>query len=150
MAVKLPHPEYFEGVLQLRPALEKVLAWVLKKTKQDAQAVIVKEKAVAGGIDLYFSSQRYLVALGKKLHERFPGTVTVSRKLHTLKRITSRPVYRVTVLYRALDVQIGQVVELRGEKHKVISIGQRITTKNVMTGKKQLWKVKEFQERLAR
>ena len=93
---------YFEGILQLRETTDEIANWVRNKVQKDAKAVITKEKPVTNGIDLYFNDQHYLQSLGKKLKLQFGGTLTISRRLHTVHKITSKLLYRVSVLYKPL------------------------------------------------
>jgi len=134
--VYFPHAEYFEGILQLRGDYEHVLDWVIKTTAKEKKAVITKEKKVRGGLDLYYSSQRYLQALGKKIGKRFLGIMKVSVKLHTKSRITSKELYRVTVLFRALPFRLGDVIDLYDEQFQIINAGSIAVIKNVKSGKK--------------
>ena len=68
--LELPHPKYFEGILQLRDCGDEVKKWVYDQVRKDQRALVTKEKKVRGGFDLYFSSQRYLRTLAKRLNEK--------------------------------------------------------------------------------
>src|SRR3990172_9559423 len=107
----LQNPQYFEGVLQLRNFTPEVLAWVRKRTVLDKRAVISKEARVPGGVDVYFTDQHYMQALGKKLRERWQGEYKVSYRLHTMSHLTSKELYRITILFRMLDFKVGDVVD---------------------------------------
>lgn len=133
--VYLPHKDYFEGILQLRGQYEDVLDWVVAQTKKDQKAVITKEKKVRGGIDLYFSSQRYLTSLAKKLNQQFSGIMKTSSTLHTHKK--GDALYRVTVLFHALPIKPGDIITIKGEQVELLKIGNKAHVKNVKTGKKQ-------------
>ena len=101
--MKEKHPEYFEGILQLRNCTNKLVDWVINKIKKDNKAKIAKVKKVKDRIDLYISDQHYLRNLGKKIKENFNGVLKVSRKLFTQERITSKLLYRVTVLFKQIQ-----------------------------------------------
>ena len=94
------NPQYFEGILQLRNPNEEVLNFIKNQFKNNKKAWIAKEEELKTGIDIYISSNRFLLALGKRLKKSFKGELKVSRKLHTKNRLTSKQVYRVTVLFR--------------------------------------------------
>jgi NMD protein affecting ribosome stability and mRNA decay len=94
------NPQYFEGILQLRNPNEEVLNFIRNQFKNNSKAWIAKEEGLKTGIDLYISSNKFLLSLGKKLKKSFKGELKTSRKLYTKNRLTSKNVYRVTVLFR--------------------------------------------------
>ena len=94
------NPQYFEGILQLRNPNEEVLNFISNQFKRNEKVWIAKQERLKTGIDLYISSNKFLLALGKKLKKSFKGELKTSRKLHTKNRLTSKNVYRVTVLFR--------------------------------------------------
>ena len=94
------NPSYYEAILQLRPYNEDVVKFVLVQIKERKNVFIAKEVKLKTGIDLYISDQRFTQALGKKLKKRFKGKLIKSKKIHTVNRLTSKIVYRVTVCFR--------------------------------------------------
>jgi len=46
------------------------------------------------------TNKYFLVQLGRRLKQRFPGTTTQSRTLYKTSRLTSRQVYRTTICFR--------------------------------------------------
>lgn len=138
------HQDYYEGILQLRNPNGKVIEFVRSSVDKRKDVFISKEKKVENGIDFYFSSQRFLRALGKKLKTKFSGELKESRKLHTENRLTSRKVYRVNVLFRVLPFKKGGIVTYRGDKIKIKSIGKLISGIDVKTGKKVSFKTEEI------
>lgn len=91
---------YYEGTLQLRNPNEEVLNFIKNQFKNNPKVWIANQEKLKTGIDLYISSNRFLLSLGKKLKKSFKGELKTSRKLHTKSRITSKNIYRVTVLFR--------------------------------------------------
>ena len=55
--LKGKHPEYYEGILQLRDCSDEIINWVRKTVEKEKRAKISKDKKVKGGRDLYFSDQ---------------------------------------------------------------------------------------------
>ncbi|MBW2989566.1 60S ribosomal export protein NMD3 [Candidatus Woesearchaeota archaeon] len=94
------HPEYYEGILQLRNPNIEAINFIINQFKNNPKVWIAKQKKVKTGIDLYISSNRFLMSLGKKLKRSFKGELKLSRKLITKNRMTSKNVYRVTILFR--------------------------------------------------
>ena len=98
----MPSQFYYEAIIQLRPADEKVVAFV-RGQLEERGAFISKEEKLKTGIDLYVSDQRFARALSKKLKKKFGGEVKLTRKLHTISKSSGKPLYRVTVLFRLKD-----------------------------------------------
>src|SRR3989338_9979460 len=127
---------YFEGILQLRETTDEIANWVRNKVQKDAKAVITKEKPVTNGIDLYFNDQHYLQSLGKKLKLQFGGTLTISRRLHTVHKITSKLLYRVSVLYKPLPFKRGDIIDVHGEQAIVLAVGSKVQIRYLSSSKK--------------
>ncbi len=94
------NPQYFEGILQLRNPDEEAFRFIKNQFKNNEKAWIAKVEKLKTGVDYYISSNRFLLSLGKKLKKSFKGELKISRRLHSKNRLTSRQVYRVTVLFR--------------------------------------------------
>ncbi len=135
---------YFEGVLQLRNVSDEVADWAHDEIIRAGRARIAKAKEVKGGIDVYLSSQHYMQALGKKLQQRFGGILKITSRIHTRSRITSRDVYRMTVLFRQLPFRTGDTINYHGEKWKVLSTGNQVQLQNISSGKKTRAPVKKL------
>lgn len=100
------HAEYYEAVIQLRASpdelerLEEVRRFVQNRINERPSVTISKVKEFGYGVDIYMSSQSYARAIGKKLTHAFKGDLKVTRTLHTMDRMTSKQVYRGTVMFR--------------------------------------------------
>ena len=68
----------------------------MKKIPYHYKLKIVEHK---NGNDYYMSSNKYIVKLGNSLKKKFKGNVLITRKLFSRSSETSKPIYRVTVLY---------------------------------------------------
>lgn len=90
---------YYEAIMQIRPADEKVLAFVRGQIEERG-AFISKEERLKTGVDIYMSDQRFARALSKKLKIKFGGEVKLTCKLHTVSKSSGKKLYRVTVLFR--------------------------------------------------
>lgn len=141
MAAKIEEkgPMYFEGKLQLRNPSPEVISWVRKQIAQNPGIWIAKEEKAANGIDFYASSNKFLLSLGKKLNQRFSGILKTSKKLHTQDKITSRLLYRVTVLFKCLKFKKGDILKVDGQEFKILDISHQAVLKNISTGKKERW-----------
>lgn len=94
------NPQYYEGILQLRNPNEEAINFIRNQFRNNPKVWIAKEEKLKTGIDYHISSNRFLLQLGKKLKKSFKGELKISRRLHTRNRMTSKNVYRVTVLFR--------------------------------------------------
>ena len=94
------HKNYYEAIIQLRPASPEVVDFVKGQIRNRENVFISKEVKLKTGIDLYISSQRLALAIGKKLKRRFKGTIKVSNALYGINKFSSKEVYRVTLCYR--------------------------------------------------
>jgi len=128
--------EYYEGILQLRNPSDDVMDFVAARLRKSPKIHVAKEVQLKTGVDVYVSSQKWLLQLAKKLKESFPGVLKTSRKLQTVKRQTGKRLYRVNVLFRSPHFKKGQVLTVKGEKVKVISIGSKVIVQDVSSGKK--------------
>jgi len=129
--------DYFEGILQIRDPTDELLDWIRKRIQTQERARIAKEKKVTNGVDFYISSQHYLQNLGRQLKDKFGGILKVSKRLHTTDKMTSRHLYRVTVLFQPLPFKRGDVLMLHGEKVEILKVNKRAQIKNMRTGKKE-------------
>jgi len=94
------NPQYFEGILQLRNQNEECVNFIKNQFKNNEKVWIAKEVKLKTGVDYWVSSNRFLLSLGKKLKKSFKGELKTSRKLYSRNRMTSKDIYRVTVLFR--------------------------------------------------
>ena len=87
-----------EGVNKLKEINEKEVIVRFKKLADYFGCY--NEEILKTGIDYYISSNSFLLALGKKLKKSFKGEYKLSRRIFTKNKMTSRDVYRLTVLFR--------------------------------------------------
>lgn len=130
--------QYFEGTLQLREATPELLEFVRADIAAHAKdgVHIAKEKGRGGSADFQLTSTKYMRQLGKRLRARFNGELTETVKLFSRNKQTSKEIYRTNVLFKLRKHKVGDVVESRGRKVKIKSIGKRVSGVDVDTGKK--------------
>ena len=133
--MKLSRPNYYQGILQLRDINEEILSFVYNQVKKRGDVAVTKIIKYPNGVDLYMTSQKFITILGKKLKEGFGGELKVSSKLHTKNR-QGRYLYRVNVLFKFSKYKKGDVVFVRGEKIRLISISKKVFGRDLKTGKK--------------
>lgn len=133
--MKLPRPDYYQGILQLRNINEEIAAFVRNQIDKREGVAITKTVKFPDGIDLYLTSQKYVRLLGKKLKDNFGGEMKISSKLHTMNK-QGKELYRINVIFRMHKFRAGDAVNVRGDKLKLIRIGKKIFAKDLKTGKK--------------
>jgi NMD protein affecting ribosome stability and mRNA decay len=120
MDLSTKHPNYFEGILQLRNRtkdFDSVLDYVMERIGKD-RVRISKALEHETGVDLYVSSKKFLHKLGKSLAQS-GCTVTLSPTLFSKDKLTSKNVYRLTVCARLPDYATGDVVN-EGKRFAVV------------------------------
>jgi len=125
---------YYEGILQLRNrksrGFDAVLDDVLGQADSARGATIVKTVEQKDGIDVYLTSKKLLMAIGKRLYERYGGTLKKSRSLFSRSHETSKNVYRVSVMFRLPDYSKGDIVMIHKKPVLLSSI-----KKNTVVGR---------------
>jgi len=142
--MKDTNPQYYEGILQLRNPNKGVIKFIEEEIAKKKGVFISKTLKVGNGYDFYISSKRHLKTLGHMLKKQFGGELKISSRLYSVDRQTSKELHRVTVLYRCCSIKKGSIVELRGEKIKIMSLGHRIQGKRLADGKKVYVDFKEL------
>ena len=136
--MKQPHiADYFEGILQIRNGSQELLDWICDKIKTDGKAKVAKTKKVPNGVDLYITDQHYLQNLGKKIKEHQIGILKVSKRLHTQDKMTSKHIYRVTVLFKTLPFKRGDIITLHGDQVQILNIDAKAQIKDLKSGAKR-------------
>lgn len=133
--IKLPRPDYFQGILQLRDINDEINSYVYNQIEKRNDVVITKTQKFPNGVDLYITSQKFIRLLGKKLKESFGGELKISSKLHT-KSKEGKEIYRINVLFKSSKYKAGDIVRVRGDDFKLISLRDKIFARNLKTGKK--------------
>lgn len=90
---------YYEAILQLRPYDKKVLDFV-KSEIEKSNCLISKEEKKKYGVDLRLTSKYFAMRLSRKLKNRFPGMIKLSRKVYGINKKTSKRLFRLTVCFR--------------------------------------------------
>ena len=133
--MKLSRSDYFQGILQLRNVNEEILSFVHNQIKKRGDVAVTRTVKYSNGIDLYITSQKFIRILGKKLKDSFGGELKISYKLHTRNK-QGKDLYRVNALFKPLKYRKGDLVSVRGDEVRLISIGKKIFARNLKTGKK--------------
>lgn len=134
------HVSYFEAILQLRNPygdVEDMMHYVIQHTKEKYQEgiFISKKKKVTNGFDLYMSSNSFAVEIGRELYHAFGGELKISKKTFSQHKLTSKILYRVTVLFRMAPFKVGDVVLFDGKPLKMLEVAKKVVAENIERGK---------------
>ena len=113
--------QYYEAILQLRNVGINVVDFV-RDLIEGSRAFVSKEEQLKNGIDFYLSDIRFTKQLGVALQRKFGGVVKISAKLYSVSRLTSRKIYRVTVLFKRPKFDVGDFINFKGKKLRVLEI----------------------------
>jgi len=117
---------YFEGFLQVRNPKDEVLSYIENKVQKNPDVFITKAEDVRGGVDFWFTDQKYLQPLVYELKKKFGGIVKTQSKLHTYDHQKSKPVYRLTCMIRLPKFNRGDVIEVDKHLIKISNVGSRV------------------------
>jgi nonsense-mediated mRNA decay protein 3 len=137
--------QYFEAILQLRnrenssfdEAAEKVHSEIENKGRADI--FITKIEKVKGGIDFYLSSRKFAKSMGERLAAQFGGEFQANPRLFSRNRQTSKDVYRLNVLVRLPEIDLGSIVEKENTLYLVLAYGKGVMqARKLKTGKTEM------------
>lgn len=100
-SILLTKDQYFEAKIQLRPFRQDIYDFILDEVKKRGKVFISKIDELKTGIDIFISDQRFARRLGKMMKDKFGGELKITRTLFTQDKLTSKLIYRGTVLFRA-------------------------------------------------
>ena len=135
---------YYEGILQLREVNEEFIDAVVRTVEGSGKAQISKIETERNGVDIYLSDQHYVQSLGKLLKARFGGELVVTKKMYGMHAKHGTVVYRVTVLFRKLPFNVGDVITTDDGDVKVIAIKGKVNVRNIKSGKKALLRFEQL------
>ena len=98
------HSDYYQAIIQLRPADDNLIRFVEDAIAHTTHVWIAKRARSKTGIDYYISSNKFARSLGKQLKKHFHGTLKESTKLFSRDRQTSKDLHRVTICFRLLPI----------------------------------------------
>ena len=67
------HSNYYEAILQVRPASREVEKFLEKKFEMTVRARLTRKKKLKTGSDYYITSWKFAVSLGNELKEKVRG-----------------------------------------------------------------------------
>jgi len=87
---------YYEAIFQLRTTRDTIKKYVFSFLENSVSDI----RYLKEGIDFYVIDWHIAKKLGALLKKKFGGEVKITRKLFSQDKLSSKRIYRVTVLYR--------------------------------------------------
>lgn len=136
---------YFEAILQLRGHSEDQFNQIVDQIEQSNCKINKHVFVNANDVDLYLTSQKYIMQLERWLKEHFNNiNITFSRTLHTRDTRRGKDLYRITLCVRFLKYGVGDIIDYKGEKIKITKIGKKPSGKIMTTGKRIFIEAKDL------
>ena len=99
-SIILTNDQYFEAKIQLRPYDKEVFDYIMREIDKRKGVFVSKIDELKTGVDIFMSDQRFARRLGKMLKDKYKGELKITRTLFSQDKLTSKLIYRVTVLFR--------------------------------------------------
>lgn len=130
-------PSYFEAVIQLRDCKEDVVEflWNAAESQSNPDLFISHINPLKNGWDLYISNNQFAMKIASQIPKKYGGRIQTSSSLFSRDHQTSKNLMRLTVLYRGLDFELGDVLALP-VKQTVVQVKALSTTIKVFDLKK--------------
>ena len=136
--MEIQRSNYFEGVLQLRNCPPGLISNLQGTISRHPQISIAGVEKVRGGEDWYVTNQRVLRTLGRWLSQHYSGQMIMSRRLFTRRKLTSRDVYRVTVLFRYMPRKRGDTFTFQDSVYSITRFGPKLEARDTKTKRRRL------------
>ncbi len=99
-SIILTNDQYFEAKIQLRPYDKEVFDYIMREIDKRKGVFVSKIDELKTGVDIFMSDQRFARRLGKMLKDKYKGELKITRTLFSQDKLTSKLIYRGTVLFR--------------------------------------------------
>ena len=127
---------YFQGVLQVRNASKQYIQKLREffKREERKHRFITREEHKGSSIDLYVSSNKSLDVMSREL-KKLGAVIIKSSRLFSRDSLTSKELYRGTVLAVFPSIKKGDYIKLDNQPVKVVSVSRHWKGVNLATGK---------------
>ncbi len=128
---------YFEGTLQVRGStavVEQFIDMAIERGEANGNFLVKKDRH-KDGFDYYFTKNKFTRQLAASLKKQFGGKYTLSRRLQTRDRQTSKEMYRLTLLYQSPLFFKDEVISTGRDVYHITSTTGTLTARNLGTGK---------------
>jgi len=133
---KLRHESYFEATIQLRNVTKEVIDYVIKEI-DDNGVVISREVEIENGMDFNVDNKTFARQLGKQLQNKFSGAVKMSASVFSRDKMSSKEIFRVTMLFKQFPLKIGEEFSYKGKQYKISALGYKLVAEDIESKKKR-------------
>jgi len=130
---------YFEGILQLRNTDNKNYETALEYIKNSMEKVrklsifATKYVDVKNGVDIYITKRQFIQKLANNVFGRFGGEVKQNANLFSRDNLTSKRIYRLSVLIRLPDFAVGDILKIKRDYVRVKKVIGKKVMGNVLS-----------------
>lgn len=131
----LANTQYFEGVLQVRNIKPEIVQKIREIVEEEKDAGVHINDTVPvkdGAMDFYITDVHYMKKLGKILQQKFGGELSMSPRLQTKDDLTSKELYRLSVLLKLPNVRPGDYAEHNGRLIRIKKAEETILGRDIM------------------
>src|SRR3989338_1186485 len=136
------HEKYFEGVLQLRNPNDEARSYIQNHVKKASAVFVSKIVRHKNGLDYYLSSKKFLHQLVKRLQNSFGGEYSISPRLFSRDRQTSKDIHRINVLFILPEFKKGECIYIDNKIIKITNISKNISGNDIQINKKITFSIK--------
>jgi NMD protein affecting ribosome stability and mRNA decay len=114
--------QYFEATLQVRnitPEIAQKIKEIVAREKDAGIHINDTVDVKDGAIDFYLTDVHYIKSLGKLLQKKFGGELSMSPRLQTKDNLTSKELFRLSVLLKLPSVRPADYIEHEGRVIKI-------------------------------
>ena len=130
------HESYFEATIQLRNVTQEVIDYVVKEI--DSKGIVIsREIELENGMDFNVDNKTFARQLGKQLQTTFSGAVKMSASVFSRDKMSSKEVYRVTMLFKLFPMKVGDSFSYKGKQYNILTLGYKMVAEDVETKKRR-------------
>jgi NMD protein affecting ribosome stability and mRNA decay len=127
--------QYFEATLQVRnitPEIAQKIKEIVGREKDAGIHINDTVDVKDGAMDFYLTDVHYIKSLGKLLQKKFGGELSMSPRLQTKDNLTSKELFRLSVLLRLPSVRPADYVEHEGRVIKIKKAEETIIGRDII------------------
>ncbi|MFA5141887.1 MAG: NMD3-related protein [Candidatus Woesearchaeota archaeon] len=137
---ELPHRNYYEGIIQLREANDKVVDFLFDQLERvrSKGVFMTRMEKIKTGFDFYISDKREMYTIVKKMQKEFGGEIKLAPQLYTMDHSSGKEVYRLNIFFKPSEYKKGDVVKKGKIVIQVTSSSKKISGIDLRTDRKIL------------
>jgi len=120
--------KYYEAILQIRDSNDEIVSFAKNEIAKlsDKGVFITDSEMFKDGADFKLTSKAAARAVANRLRDKFGGQLTITAKIFSVSKETSKEIYRLIILFNAPTIKKGDKITFKGEQIKVVYVGKKI------------------------